>query len=55
MSMCNLIEYSDICLKTSGRLWQYYRDELALDNNIIDVPSKKISILFKKKQRHKKC
>ena len=51
MSMCNLIEYSDIYLKTSGRLWQYYRDELALDNNIIDVPSKKISILFKFKEK----
>ena len=23
----NLIEYSDNCSKTSGSLWQYYRDE----------------------------
>ena len=31
--MYNLIEYSDTYLKTSGRLWQYYRDETALNNN----------------------
>ena len=31
--MYNLIEYSDIYLKTSGSLWQYYRDEPALDIN----------------------
>ena len=31
--MYNLIEYSDVYLKTSGHLWQYYRDKLALDNN----------------------
>ena len=28
--MHNLIEYSDNCSKTSGSLWQYYRDEPAL-------------------------
>ena len=27
MSMYNLIEYSDNCSKTSGSLWQYFRDE----------------------------
>ena len=27
MPMYNLIEYSDNYAKTSGRLWQYYRDE----------------------------
>ena len=27
MLMYNLIEYSDNCAKTSGSLWQYYRDE----------------------------
>ena len=39
MSMYNLIEYSDAYSKTSGSLWQYYRDEPALDNNgnIIDI------------------
>ena len=25
--MYNLIKYSDNCLKTSGSLWQYYKDE----------------------------
>ena len=40
MPMYNLIEYSDAYSKTSGSLWQYYRDEPALDNNgnITDVP-----------------
>ena len=33
MPMYNLIEYSGAYLKTSGSLWQYYRDEAALDNN----------------------
>ena len=27
MPMYNLIEYSDYYSKTSGSLWQYYRDE----------------------------
>ena len=31
--MDNLIEYNDAYLKTSGSLWQYYRDEPVLDNN----------------------
>ena len=25
--MCNLIEHSDNCSKTSGSLWQFYKDE----------------------------
>ena len=29
MPMYNLIEYSDNYAKTSGSLWQYYRDELS--------------------------
>ena len=33
MPMCNLREHSDAYLKTSGRLWQYYRDEPALGTN----------------------
>ena len=33
MSMYNLIEYSDNYSKTSERLWQYHRDELALSFN----------------------
>ena len=32
MTMYNIIEYGDIYSKTSGSLWQYYRDEPALDN-----------------------
>ena len=40
MPMYDLLEYSDIYLKTSGSLWQYFRDEPALGgtNNIIDFP-----------------
>ena len=33
MPMCNLIEYSDNYLKTSGALWQFYRNVPAVDNN----------------------
>ena len=33
MPMCNLIEYSDNYLKTSGDLQQFCRDVLALDND----------------------
>ena len=29
MSMYDVLEYSDIYSKTSGSLWQYYRDEPA--------------------------
>ena len=52
--MYNLIEYSDIYLKTSGILWQYCRDESALNNadDIIDFPgNNNNSILFKFKQK----
>ena len=43
MPMYDLIEHSNAYLKTSGRhhhLWQYYRDQSALDNNayILDFP-----------------
>ena len=33
MPMYNLIEYSDNYSKTSGSLWQYTKDILAVDNN----------------------
>ena len=33
MAMYNLTEHSDAYSQTSGSLWQYYRDELDLDNN----------------------
>ena len=41
MPMHNLIEYSHAYSKTSGSLWQYYRDEPALsaNNEIIDFPA----------------
>ena len=40
MPTYNLIEYSNAYLKTSGSLWQYYRDEPAINanDNIIDFP-----------------
>ena len=40
MPMYNMIEFSIAYSKTSGRLWQYYRDQPALHNNnsIIDFP-----------------
>ena len=43
MPMCNLIEYSDNYAKTSGSLWQYFRDEPD-DNNIEDSESFKSKI-----------
>ena len=33
MPMYNLIEYSDNYSRTSGILWQYCRDEPAMDDN----------------------
>ena len=52
--MYNLIEYSEDYSKTSGNLWQYYRDKLDLDknSNIIDFPAnnnKSASFKFKEK------
>ena len=37
MSMYNLIEYSDNYSKTSGRLWQYYKDKA--NDNLADSES----------------
>ena len=54
MPLYNLIEYSDTYVKTSGSLWQYYRDEPALNNNnnITDFPANNSnSISFKLKQQ----
>ena len=41
MPMHNLIEYNDDYSKTSGGLWQYYRDKPAVNNNsiITDFPN----------------
>ena len=52
MPMHNLMEYNEVYLKTSRSLWQYCRDELALNNNnnLIDFPAnnnKYISFKFK--------
>ena len=49
MPMYNLIDYSDIYLKTSGSLWQYCRDQPTLYDNkmIIEFPNNNNnSILF---------
>ena len=55
MSMYNLIEYSYVYSKTSGSLWQYYRDEAALgNNNNFDFPANNNnSISFKFKEQIK--
>ena len=49
MPIYNLIKYSDNYSKTSGSLWQYYRDEPFIDNNgnIIDIPDGPDSASFK--------
>ena len=52
--MYNLIDYRDAYSKTSGSLWQYWRDEPALNNDgeIIDFPANNNnSALFKFKQQ----
>ena len=52
--MNSLIECRDTYWKTSGGLWQYYRDEPALndDGNTIDFPNdSNNSISFKFKQK----
>ena len=42
MPMYNLIEYSDNYVKTSGSLWQYYRDEP--NNNLANSESFKFKV-----------
>ena len=42
MPMYNLIEYTDNYAKTSGSLWQYYRDEP--NNNLADSESFKFKV-----------
>ena len=54
MALHNLKEYSGICSKTSGRLWQYYRDDPTSDGtgNILDFPAdnnNSISFKFREK------
>ena len=42
MSMYNFIEYSDNYVKTSGSLWQYYRDEP--NDNLVNSESFKFKV-----------
>ena len=42
ISMYNLIEYSKNYRKTTGSLWNYYRDELTDDTNDINFPNKNV-------------
>ena len=42
MPMYNLIDYSDNCSKTSGSLWQYYKDDP--NDNIVQSESFKCKI-----------
>ena len=54
MAMHNLLEYSKAYSKTSGSLWQHYKNEPVLDNNNnnIDFPyDNKNSISFKFKRQ----
>ena len=51
MPMYNLIEYSNSYSKTSGSLWQYYRDKPALTDAdaLDDFPGNSASFKFKQK------
>ena len=53
MPMYNLIKYGHNFLKTSGSLWQYYRDEPALTNGgaIANFHAGINGALFKFKQK----
>ena len=53
MSMHNLIEYSNNYSKASRSLWQYYRDEPALNHAEapLDFPGNKSSFKFKQKNQ----
>ena len=42
MPMCNLIKYNDNYSKTSGSLWQYYKDDL--NDNLTDSGSFKSKV-----------
>ena len=51
IAMYNLIEYSDNYSKTSGGVWQYYRNEpsLAVDGTPANFPGNSVSFKFKQK------
>ena len=40
--MYNLIEYTKNYRKTTGSLWNYYRNELAVETNDNNIPNKKV-------------
>ena len=40
--MYNLIEYTKNYRKTTGSLWNYYRNELAVDTNDNNIPNKNV-------------
>ena len=42
MPMYNLLEYNKNYSKTSGSLWNYYRDELADERNDDNGPNKNV-------------
>ena len=53
MPMYNLLEYSKNYKKTTGSLWNYYRDELSYDTNDNNNPNKNvINSEFFKYKRH---
>ena len=51
MEMYNLLEFNNIFLKTSQRLWQQYRDgpDLKNDSALKNCPSNSVSFKFKQK------
>ena len=51
MTLHNLIDYSDNHSKTSGSLWQYFRDEPSFnDNNVLNsFPGNSTSFNFNQK------
>ena len=58
MPMYNSTEYSDTYSQASERLWQFYKDELVLNNNnnAIDCPNdnnNSISLKFEQKKQSK--
>ena len=53
MSMYNSIEYSDNYSKTSGSLWQYFKDIPAVDNNnaIVNFAENNLTVSFNFKRK----
>ena len=55
MLMYNLIEYSYYYSKTSGSVYQYFRDQPALDNNnnaIVEFAGKDTTASFRFKEKN---